>query len=798
MTKPGQLAPVLAVARTSARGRWRSNVVLGALVAATVAMAVATLTGARRAESAFDRLRAESHSSDIRFFFDDADLATSLDQLARVDGISEVGVSSEMFVRPVGSDLFPDYQLLPIVARPDLGGDVLDIPRIVAGRAVRPDAVDEVALSEELASELAISVGDTIELESMTNDWVDIAFNGGDPGPPDGPVVSVEVVGLARTPADFGRWMGLIHLSPAFAARFEAQMRTYTWVSARVTDPSEEGLSALESGPLSGFDVQEVELSFFTDSDATTDGLRTIAVSLRLVALAGVLAGVTAIGLALLRLARDTLAVRATLVAIGWTRAQLVQLVALLLGPWVLGGIVVGLLLGAIGSPLAVVGLARAVDPDVGVLAPYPGWIAIVGLVSVLVLCVLLGLTAMRAARPARGSTAVGRALPRLAHPLALPIGVRRALFGASDRGGRASRGAAVAVAASVTVAVTALLVSASIQRLQDDPALSGQGSAGQRVIDSGEATDVFDQAMTVLEGDERVVDLVGLHVGFGVSAPGAGELSALVFDVRRGDVGAAVVSGRLAVQPDEVAVGPATLDELGLAVGDDVELSTERGTARFRIVGSTLFPEGDFAHDSGVAITVSGADRFLGGVDAGTEVHQVAFGWADGVDEAAADRSLVDQGFQPFTSGEGLQPAVVSNLDEVRDLPLLLAALVVALGLVTLLHAVALTTRAREREAGTLRALGLTPRAIAAMVETQGIVVALIAVVIGIPLGLAAGRQVWSPIAGRANVVDRAVLPWGGTAWVAVAVLVGAGVLALPLAIRSLRQRPAGALRAE
>ncbi len=772
--------------------------VVAVLVATAVAVTVAALTGARRAETAFDRLRAESHSSDLRFFFDEADLAPSLAQLAQIEGISEVGVSSEMFLRPVGSELFPDFQLLPITARPDLSGDVLDIPHVVAGRAVHPDASDEVALSEDLAASLDIAVGDTIELESMTNDWVDRAYSGGDAGPPDGPVVSVAVVGLTRTPADFGRWQGVIHLSPAFAARFEDQMRTYTWVSARVTDPSEAGISALRDGPLGAFDVQEVDRSFFTDSDATNDGLNTIAVALRLVALAGVLAGVTAVGLALVRLARETLAVRLTLAAMGWTRLQLAALVALLLVPWVLGGVVLGLVLGTGVSPMAVVGLARAVDPDVGALAPYPGLIAIVGVAWVLVLGLLLGLIALGAARRTSDSTADGRALPRLSHPLALPIGMRRALFGASDRGGRASRGAAVAAAASVALAVAALLVGASIQRLHDDPSLSGQGQPDQRVIDSGESTDVFDRAMALLDRDERVADLAGVHVAFGVRAPRAGELTALVVEAHRGDVGVVTINGRLAVQPDEVAVGPATLDDLGLAVGDDVELSSEHGTAGFRIVGTTLFPEGDFSHDTGVAITAGGADRLLGGVELGTELHQVVFSWADDVDATAADRTLVDQGLRPFTTDEGLQPAVVSNLAEVGDLPSLLAVLVIGLGLVTLLHAVSLTTRTSGQEAGTLRALGLRPRAIAFIVEIQGIVLGLLAVAAGLPLGLALGRQIWSPIAGRAHVVDQPVAPWGAMASVGAVVLVGGAVLAVRPALRSTRQRPAAALRSE
>lgn len=792
------MAPVLAVARRSGRNRWRSNLVLSLLVALTVAVAVSTLVGARRSESAFDRLRAESHSSDLQLFLDEPDLAAAVEELEGIDGISEVGVSSLLFVRPVGSELIPDYQLLATAARTDLAPGELDQPRIVAGRALQPEAVDEVVISEELAREVDVEVGDRIELESMTDAWVDVAFSGGDPGPPDGPVVPVQVVGLARTPADFGRFAGhILHLSPAFAGRYEDQVRTYTWVSVNVDDPSEASMRALVDGPLAGVDIDEAGFSYFADSDATQDGLATIATALRLVAAAGVLAGLTAVGLALARLARDELAVRATLAAMGWTRVQLALLVALVFGPWVVVGVLAGLVLGTLSSTVSVVGLARAVDPDVDALSAHVGWILLVGLAALAVLGPLVGFVSWRAARVSPGVEASGRSLPRLTRPLALPIGVRRALFGSSDRGGRASRTAAAAVVASVTVAVAALVVGTSIQRLEDDPSLSGQGSISQRAIDGGESLDVFEQVMGRLEPDDRIATLLGIHVAFGVRGSDGDEITGLVVDVRRGDLDAPVVSGRFVVQPDEVAFGPKTLDELDLSVGDEIELGYEETTARFRIVGTTLFPEGDFEHDSGLAMTVGGAERLLGGIEA-TAIHQVAFEWADGVDPEVADRELTDQGMQVFTTDEGLQPPAVSNLAEVGDLPLLLAALVLVLGLATLLHAVLLTTRLRDREAGTLRALGVTPKAVATVVETQAAVLGLLAAAAGLPLGFALGRQVWSPIAERAHVVDVAVTPWAGSVWVSAAVLACAVVLTMPIAVRAHRQRPAEALRAE
>ncbi|MGH9274428.1 MAG: FtsX-like permease family protein, partial [Acidimicrobiales bacterium] len=234
-----------------------------------------------------------------------------------------------------------------------------------------------------------------------------------------------------------------------------------------------------------------------------------------------------------------------------------------------------------------------------------------------------------------------------------------------------------------------------------------------------------------------------------------------------------------------------------GLDLGDQVELSSEHGTARFRVVGETLFPEGDFEHDSGVALTLNGAERVLGDVHDNAQLHGVGFTWAEEVDPDAADRSLVDAGFQVFSgTSPGVTPPDVVNLGEVRTLPVLLALVVLVLGLLTLLHAVSLNTRLRASEAGTLRALGVTRRVVVAVVEAHGVVLAGVAMAIGTPLGLAAGRKVWSQIAGRANVIDHPVAPLADIGCVAIAIVIGSTVLAAPLALRAVRQR--AVLRAE
>ena len=767
---------------------------LGLIATASTAVVMAVLVGAHRAETAQDRLRAATLAADLGVGAGERSPEEAVEAVRHAPGVTAAGTVREVFVRPAGTDYFPDYQLLTMA--PGDVGDPVDRPLIVQGRAPDPGVVGEIAMSEDLAAELDVAVGDTVSLESMSDAWVDTAFNGGDPGPPDGPTVDAVLVGLARTPADFGRWTAVLHLTDAFADRYADEVRTYDLVEASLEPVTLARAMEEQRFDIPGLPDAEVQLSFFAHSTATQDGLRTIATALRLIGLAAAVAGVTAAALTLLRLARDLMADRGLLVAVGLTRRELGQLVVAALAPAAFGGIAVGAGLGVLLSPQASLGLAWAVDPagDDLVVA---GWtVGAVVMGAALVGAALLALGASRAVRQADRRAASGWAVPTLRRPLAAPLGLRRALFGGAERGGRMSRSATAAAAAGVAVAVGALLVGASIARLQDDPRLSGQGAPGQRVVDGGEDPAAFERALGVLEADDRVRDLVGVHVAFGVRAEGVAELTALIYDVRRGSLDPVTLRGRAPVQPDEVAIGPADLEAMGRTVGDEVELSGETGSATFRIVGVALFPEGDFAHDSGVVLTADGA-QFLGGPEAAA-LHQLAYSWEPGVDAAAADQSLEDAGLRPFTTEEGLAPAVVTNLGEVRSLPGVLAGLVLLLALASTMHAVSLTAKQRRAEAGTLRALGMTPRSVASVVAVHGLAMAVVALGAGLPLGVAAGRVVWTAIAERANVVDQPVVRWSELGLAGAAMLATVVLLALPAALGTLRQRPAAALRAE
>ena len=139
-----------------------------------------------------------------------------------------------------------------------------------------------------------------------------------------------------------------------------------------------------------------------------------------------------------------------------------------------------------------------------------------------------------------------------------------------------------------------------------------------------------------------------------------------------------------------------------------------------------------------------------------------------------------------------------VSNLANVRRLPYLLAGFLVVLGLGAAAHALLTVSRRRRKELAVLRAIGLTPGQTGACVAWQAVVVAGIALIIGLPLGLIVGRQAWRAVADAVPLIYVGPLDAGLLLLAAPVALAGLLLLALPPARRAARLRTAEVLRAE
>jgi len=115
-----------------------------------------------------------------------------------------------------------------------------------------------------------------------------------------------------------------------------------------------------------------------------------------------------------------------------------------------------------------------------------------------------------------------------------------------------------------------------------------------------------------------------------------------------------------------------------------------------------------------------------------------------------------------------------------------------------TLVHLLVVSVGRRRREMGLLKALGFVNTQVAASVCWQATTVALVGIVLGVPLGVAAGDAVWRAFAKNLGVVPVSVVPVPLIAALVAVALVVANLIAVVPAINAARCEPGELLRAQ
>jgi ABC-type antimicrobial peptide transport system permease subunit len=178
-----------------------------------------------------------------------------------------------------------------------------------------------------------------------------------------------------------------------------------------------------------------------------------------------------------------------------------------------------------------------------------------------------------------------------------------------------------------------------------------------------------------------------------------------------------------------------------------------------------------------------------------------VVLRWAAGVDhdEALAERGIDAGagGFEANAVGPTAPPEVV-GLDDVQRFPLLAGAALVVLGVIATSHALVVTVRRRRAELGVLSALGFGPSQRRTVILGQATTIAAVALALGLPLGAAAGRALWSAIARSIGLATDASFPLLLLGGGAVGLVVVLNLIAAVPASGARRLRIADALRAE
>lgn len=745
------------------RARWRSLLVLALMVGLIGGAAFAAVAGARRSASSPTRLDEAAQSRDL--FISGADHAPEpLDRL--LDGPLVEDRLDLVFVFAG-----PDFEENSFFFAPT-DADETQVERgvLVDGRRADPADPEELVVTEVVARQYDLRPGDTWQLRSIAPEQVEAAFEG-EITSLDGPLLPMQVTGVVRTGFDLSVRSdepAIVVFTPAFLERYGDSVGLGTAshmvrlgdspdAIGEFTDAVEQAYAGAPPQPSVG--VSQGAPLLGDSIDVITAAL----VALGLVVTATGLMWIVAAVVSQQRLAAGDVEV---LRALGSTPTERRMLLIGTVVPALLAGVLLAEAVAVALSPLFPVGLARRFDPDLGLHAD-----ATVLVLGSLMLLVVFGVaTAMSAARlvdraalresaPLRAS----RSLERVARwlPPAPATGVRFALF-APRTVSTPVRPALAAASIGVLGLVGVGVVGASLDRLVETPARWGTNWDVAVASRDGGGDEVSDADSERAQGNR---DIAAAAVGlFDEQVVVNGhETLAMALDPVKGDLTPTVVSGREPRADDEVAVGHDTLDKLGVSLGSTVEISSRSSTRQqFRLVGVVAFPTIEFSFPlaDGAAFTRAGGDRLVLGDPkrdyAGFE--RLLVRWAPGVAQDAALRRLGDTATivdRPALSAE------LIGLRDVRLFPALVAAGLALLGVIATTHALAVTVTRRGTELGVLSVLGFRPRQRRLVIAAQATTLALVALVVGVPLGAVAGRLLWLTIAGAIGVATDPALPF-------------------------------------
>jgi predicted lysophospholipase L1 biosynthesis ABC-type transport system permease subunit len=125
-------------------------------------------------------------------------------------------------------------------------------------------------------------------------------------------------------------------------------------------------------------------------------------------------------------------------------------------------------------------------------------------------------------------------------------------------------------------------------------------------------------------------------------------------------------------------------------------------------------------------------------------------------------------------------RPAEIVNTKNLDSAPAVLSALLLGGALVALAGTLSATVRRRRSELAVLKSLGMTRRQLSGMVSWQSTGVVLAGIVVGVPVGIAGGRWLWTRFANGLDVVADASVPWMLILLIALALVLVANVVAV------------------
>jgi hypothetical protein len=808
------------------RTRWRGWAVLVLLVALAGGAAMTAAAGARRTSSAYPRFLRASHASDLLVSVAGTGMTGFYGALARQPGVALVARGIGLNVQPADHAGRLDWAATTEAPAGRLLGHGLDAPRVLAGRLPRLDRAGEIAVDQAAAAALHLRVGSTLAMEALGN--------AGLPGSGTGPGSAVptrrlreRVVGIVVTrssvdPVTDNDKVAFIQASPALTRQLGPGYRAFDGAFVKLAPGATAGLVSREAQALARRFPATLGQAYVDDESAQVAtierGIRPEAIALAIFALALACTALLIVGQAATRLLLAAAADNPVLAALGLTRGQLVA--AALIETAVAGtaGAILAAGVAVAASPLMPIGAARLAEPDPGVSADWlvlsAGAVIIVVLLAARTLWPAWRLASVRetaareaAAGPGRRSWLAGW-LAAAGAPVTMTAGARLATEPGRGRTAVPVRAALAGTTLSVLAVTAAFTFGANLLHLVHSPRLYGQ--AWDAAIDlqfspikPSQAQNLFGTIPGVTGwtyGDHGIIGIDGHLVPAIGLTPGRGPL-----------ISPTLLAGRPPRTSHEIVLGSSTLHDLGLHVGQQVPVTVDGRQVQDRIVGQAVFPDfgqgsftpTDLGEGAETTAAVLSPQAALYGGNSGFQVVLLRFARGPGRSAAVTRFRHSMAGFcagvQQSTCVElGQRPNGVTNYTRIDGTPEVLAALLAVLGVAVLAQLAVVSGRRRRHDFAVLKALGLLRRQVSEVTAWQVSTLAGLALLIGLPLGAAAGRWSWQLFAAGLGVPADASVPVTLLLVMVPAVLIIANAVALWPGRSAARVSPARALRTE
>jgi ABC-type antimicrobial peptide transport system permease subunit len=815
------MGAVAARLRAELRTRWRGSLAVVVLIGALGGIVLTTAAGARRTETAYPRLLDSTGAADFLISVAVDGLASGIyDEVERLPQVAAAGTLAGVNLVPVPDGPLAELASVDANASADgRYGSTINRPKLLAGRLPDPGNATEVLANREMARVVALSVGDRIPLLAPLSFDAELA----EIQPTTYTVVGIGLFTAEVVPGSLLNAQPRLLLTPAYLEAHRGTELNYDGIAVRLHPGADRDQFRRELQRLGEQYASEVGEVFIGDEATfqakTERAIRPQAVALAVFALLTGAASLLVVGQTLSRQLASDAHDYPVLRALGMTRGQLLGIcLARVGGIGALGGILaVGVAIAA--SPLMPVGPARDAEPTPGLTLDGP--VMGVGFVAIVVLLVTWVLVPVwrRASAPAgvaataepigvRRPSWLARAATAGGLPPPATTGIRMALEPGRGRAAVPVRSALAGVAVAIAAVVTAATFAANLQRLVSTPSLFGR--SWDVALDTGFGAIPLDAAASILDDDSAVTAYAGGR--YAEVAIDGQAVPAVGIDLLEGEVFPTLLQGRPPLRPDEIVLGTTSLRRLGRAVGDSVVVEVEDDEIPMEVVGRAVFPRlgrGSFP-PTGLGEGAAVAAEVVPLFDAPPGAMAYSFYLVRFADDASGqERSVLSERFEALLCRDNPEdcflavdtdqrPADVSNYERVQSTPMALAGVLVVLAVAALGHTLVTWVRRRRRDLAVHRALGFVHRQVSATVTWQATTLAVLALMIGLPLGVAIGRWLWLLFAAQLGVAPEVVVPPLPLLVAVPATLVVANLVAAVPGWQAGRVQPAVALRSE